>query len=285
MIKDIQNKPIRIIANSLPKSGTHLLIRVLHLLGYKEGQVLMGSIARVDSTRNPFNKLKILSRCRANGLSVDMDDLSLKVDSKWLERVFAKQLGFRYYPAHLPYTCEMEELLVQQNVKIFTIIRDPRDVAISYANYMIKDKKQYLHDFFKKLPDTKTRIKYVLSGYSLGKYTLVPLRDRISRTMGWHSSDFGCSLKFENLVGTQGGGQEMLQRHELAKILNYLDIQIDDLDFEALAGNIFHKKSKTFHSGQVNQWSDILIDDLKDCFKRECGDALISLDYEKDNNW
>jgi sulfotransferase 6B1 len=280
----IPEKSMKLVANSRPKSGTHLLTRVFDLLGYKHGYYLMGSLARTDSTRNPIKKLMILSRLDPNGISVDMDDLSLRINPQWITKKIRQQSDYRYYPAHLPYSSELEELLVQQNVKIFSIVRDPRDVAISYTNHMLKE-KQYLHSLFTKLPDTKTRIKYVLSGCSDREYTLAPLRDRIERTIGWHRSSLVCSLKFENLVGRQGGGEEKTQLDELKRILDYLDIHLEASGIEDLADEVFYTKSRTFHRGQMNQWQNLFTDDLKDYFKRECGEALISLGYEKDNNW
>jgi hypothetical protein len=280
----IPEKSMKLVANSLPKSGTHLLMRVFDLLGYKHGYYLMGSLARTDSTKNPFKKLMIFLRRDPEGISVDMDDLSLRIKPEWLEKKLQGQAGNRYYPAHLPYSEALEKLLVEQEVKIFSIVRDPRDVAISYANFMLKE-KQYLTDFFEKLPDTETRVKCVLSGCADDGYTLAPLRDRIDRTVGWHHSSSVCSLKFEHLVGSQGGGEEETQFKELKKILDFLDIRMAVSELEALANEIFYKKSKTFHRGQVNQWQDLFNDDLKDYFKRECGEALISLGYENSNNW
>jgi hypothetical protein len=277
-------KTVKVLANSLPKSGTHLLIRLFDLLGYKHGYYLMGSLARTDSTRNPFKKLMILTRRDPVGISVDMDDLSLRINPEWLEKKIRGQSGNRYYPAHLPHSEALEQLLIGQGVKIISIVRDPRDVAISYANYMLKE-SQYLTNFFETLPDMESRVKCVLSGCTDGGYTLAPLRERISRTIGWHHSNHVCSLKFENLVGSQGGGENEIQLQELRKILNFMGLKLTDYDIEALAADIFYKNSRTFHRGQVNQWKDLFSDRLKNHFKHECGELLRALGYEKSNSW
>lgn len=267
---------MRIIANSLPKSGTHLLMRLLDLFGFYQDRLnLNGSLVRITE-RSPIRRI-IKSRYVSNttGLPMDMDDLNLKINQSWLEARLKRVPDSHYLPSHLPYDAETEKLLQGMGYKIVFIMRDPRDVVVSYVNHVVKDSSQPLYRYFRSLPRMEDRMSAVLHGCESDGYTLAPLKQRIMHCKGWIESDSVCSISFEHLIGVQGRGDKEKQLKTIIEIEKFLGLSLDEFRRDEIASNIFSREAKTFHKGLKGGWreectesfqvemNEVLADDLR----------------------
>jgi hypothetical protein len=104
-------------------------------------------------------------------------------------------------------------------------------------------------------------------------------------------------VRYENLVGEKGNGTRAKQCEELKKIAKFLNLE--NINFENIANNLygnqvepnhfsgkkFKDNSNTFRSGKCGSWKNVFNQEHKQAFKKKFGSALISLGYEKDNDW
>ncbi len=103
--------------------------------------------------------------------------------------------------------------------------------------------------------------------------------------------------RYEDLIGVEGGGEREKQLQTLRKIANHIGVFFSDNEIESLAlhlygntDNPFGKKDfkdyqSTFREGKIGAWKSFFKPMHKDAFKRRLGQALIDLGYEQDNNW
>ena len=251
------NNGVKVFINSLPKSGTFLLRRTLSLL----------------PTFAP--------RWSYHGLVAGTPQLQQKIQT--IRRG-------QYASGHLYWSPELIELLVTSNIRTLFIIRDLRDVAVSLANYLTnKNPDHRLHPYFKSLKSDDERLMAAIVGVE-GKL----LEDgRRAESLGewargfapWLDEPNCLAVRFEDMIGSAGGGSDDKQLEEVHNITNYLGINIPDEQIIRVAKGIFFKSSKTFRQGQIGDWQNHFKDEHKSAFKEVAGEALIRLGYENGYDW
>jgi hypothetical protein len=282
---------MRVIANSLPKSGTHLLVRFLELLGLNQGDLhLSASLVRLTE-KNPIRRqLKKRQLWKegmpGKGIMVDLDDPENMIKEEWFRKKLEAVNDNSFLQAHLPYSQALESLLLSLDYKILYIVRDPRDVAISYCNYVLSLHTHPFHQFFKKLDSIQNNISLVLKGsQALNGQNLAPFGVSIQNSLGWFQSSKVCGLRFEELVGKQGNGSDDIQYKKVEAICSYLGANLSTDDMHTLASKLFYPKAKTFNKGKIGTWKDVLDLEMRKLFKKYCGQSLIELGYEKNHEW
>lgn len=171
-----------------------------------------------------------------------------------------------FLQCHMRYSLELENDLRKNNYKVFFIYRDPRDRVVSEAYWAKQNNKH-----------TDKTISEIIS--NLIKIT----NGHYKNFLGWKKSNIVCTLKFENLVGPNGGGNAELQKIEIKKICKYLGIKSKKLE-EYCINNLWGD-SHTFRKGEIGNWKKHFTKEQKSEFKRLNGKLLIELGYEKDYNW
>src|SRR3712207_739858 len=102
---------MRLVANSVPKSGTHLLVRLLTMLGFE--QVGFGGI-RSHLVSGPFAPAKRLLRSREK-VKVSIGAVSPQwIDRGWLKRRLQKVPEGGFVTAHCLYTEELADLFREE---------------------------------------------------------------------------------------------------------------------------------------------------------------------------
>ncbi len=299
---------MKIIANSLPKSGTHLLSHFLSLVGYSElkPNIAWGQIR--SSNLNPFYIIQKELRIdrSGNGLSIDLDIPDKKVKPVWLRKILFNSISEGYHKAHLPYSKELETFLIKAKVKLIYIIRDPRDVLLSYYDWVLSYPAHPEYYRISRCNSINNGLRKILhgneyndnyfkalysgflfkSGYMPLKkyqrnYKVAPLKERLERSIGWWKSDNVCKVKFEELIGDKGGGNYEIQRMAIKKLLKYLEIDLTTDKIVHISENLFNPKANTFNKGIIGRWKKYFDDEFKKEFDNECGYYLNELNYEK----
>lgn len=271
-------EPNKVICVTIPKAGTHLLIKCLTLLGVK------------GVTYN-YNTEKYAGRRR-------QDPYHRLTPLEYADRTFAR-LSYRIkknknvrrsFLVHLPFTQKYKPFFDKFTEKNFLMMRDPRDQLISLASTAIEDplkREDFLHD--------------VLLDLIEGKQRQVPWKPRHGATdmmwtlgtvnfykafLKWADEPNFCVIRFENLVGPQGGGNEEAQIQEINKIANHLGVTLTSEQVNYILDNIFGE-TRTFKQGQARSWVKYFTPEIKDAYKRVPGacQMLIDLGYEQDSNW
>ncbi|WP_166507154.1 sulfotransferase domain-containing protein [Frigidibacter mobilis] len=213
-----------IIVNSLPKSGTHLLMQIAQEL--PDRRYFGSFIAQTPS---------MTLRMRSQG----------EIDRKIAAIVPGEVLG-----THLYYTPETEAALRKINAIHLFIWRDPRDVLLSEAHYLAKMNRWHaMHKAFAALPDAETQVRFAITGNG-GNYP--GAEERIGSYMGWLTSDSCLSLRYEELVDPQtqlGQCQRILDVYKAtARAPGSLP------SAEMLVDAINPARSHTFNRGGIGRW-------------------------------
>ncbi len=92
-------------------------------------------------------------------------------------------------------------------------------------------------------------------------------------------------VRFEDLIGEQGGGSRDRQVRTVRKIAHHLGTPLDFRETKRVADRAFSSDSKTFRKRKVGDWRNHFTKRHVDAAKRTLGDVLIQLGYEDRKNW
>ena len=258
-----------IMCNSYPKSGTHLLYQILYSIpDYQKWEDI----------------ISVQALC---GIMNTADHIRWKVGSVPDNSIFR---------SHLMYSPETLEILRSQgNCKQFFIYRDLRDVAVSHARWITKERRIFLHEIYlnKESFDEQlmSSIRGVPVGSPLGSNVSQPdIGQDFARWKGWIDDPDTLAVKFEDLVGERGGSSEETRLLLIEKILDRLEVSLSQQQIRSkfASRRMNPEESHTFKKGGKGQrggWKDAFNDEHKDAFKQVAGKLLIELGYEKDLNW
>jgi hypothetical protein len=265
-----------VFLDSVPKSGTHLLAKAL--LGFP-------GVAHSGKHMDRKTIAEFVDKDVAYPTK-GREDINIQSDFPWIKRLFQSIPAGQFLTAHLPYHPAIHETLERMNFKILVMMRDPRDVVLSWADYIAKEKNHLLNPFFKDT-DRDYRIICGIKGVS-SEITKTrrqpPIADLINGHMRWKTRGGAFLVQFEQLVGEKGGGSRESQYHLLEQLMDYLEIKKTSKALDQICDTLFGG-TYTFNSGTIGRWRTQFTDEHKALFKKETGRLLIDAGYEKDTNW
>ena len=115
-----------------------MLSKLIEMLGFKEWEPgLIGALVRETHSNFLRNLQKRSRRPRnnKNGFWVDLDIENNMVSREWLHHYLNRIPNRSFISGHLPHSAELSAFLQIHDFKILHIVRDPRDVLLSYINY------------------------------------------------------------------------------------------------------------------------------------------------------
>lgn len=251
-----------VVCNSFPKSGTHLLYEILKKFPDYLPWNDMVSVQSLSGVMNTESHIKFKIRSAPSNSIIR---------------------------SHLSYTDELFEFIFRTlSSKMILITRDPRAIAASHANWVCKEPRIYLHDYYMSSLDNyderlSASIKGVDIGASFGLNISNPSLDTdMIRWLPWLNKKEVLVVKFEDLVGDRGGMCEVTRLKTIKKIAKYLKIttSIDQETFGSL--EMDPSKSHTFNkgmSGQANGWRKKYSDKNKFLFEKICPDLSEKFGY------
>ncbi len=216
-----------LLIQSIPKSGTHLLVEVAKAMGY--------------------------------GLSPTSADLP----DELLPGHFYNLWHLTYERLGQPYSRIWRLVEAIATSPVTFIYRDPRDVAVSMTHYLVKQPREnpLLSAYMKTLSPAE-RLSAVISGDYPIPISVTStfsfrgtIRDLMMAYSGWLTHPFGnvIPLSFEDVVGSAGGGDEQAQLKALWRLQLALHVPGRPGDF---VQGIFNKKSATFRKGQIGSYRE-----------------------------
>ncbi len=257
-----------IVVNSLPKSGTTLLMKAL---------------AAMPGTRPTEPGLfgrTFPEQPAGTGLPLGVDaPVWVKPDA--VRRLLGQQPGGSIMLAHAGHSTALAEILSSLDARMAVIVRDPRDVAASLGPYVAKQPQHFLHARFSDL-DERARIVAALEGLAAaaGAPALDDLATRYERVLAWDREDLAMVIRFEDLVGSQGGGDDDAQRSSVRSLATHVGITLAEDDVIATADGLFGGTS-TFRSGRIGGWRTTWDDELRAQAAELLGPVLERLGYER----
>ncbi len=245
----------------MPKSGSHLIIQVL------QGLTKIGPF--VNPGFPPVNRSE-----NNNKLSDEQILMNLK-------RLRPGDIAYGYIKAAAPFTT----LLTEMGRAVIFVYRDPRDMIISHVFYATQMHTGHgMHKYYtEKLSTMEERIDAAIQGVQEPSFELSPIQDKFEAYLGWLKTPGVLCLRFEDLI--------IDQQKTIGKILDYLSqrgfiLTIKrHLAIKALQEAVSPKRSGTFRKGQPGNWREHFTEHNKAFFKKQTGDLLISMGYEKKYDW
>lgn len=308
----------KVIINSIPHCGTHLVSTILDLLGFKHARYsgLRFSKPRFDC--NSDQKFGLLSLVKGlipvnfikgqpvalnwktyydfRNIMAGFSDISVPVSVgspmsvrlQAIKKIISKVTETQYILGHVPHHPVTEELLTKNNWKGIFIIRDPRDMCLSMLRH-IKSRPHHLAFpyLYKRLSSDAERIQALLFGYDAesSERGIVSVQQMYQSMMKWAQSPNFIMIRFEELIGLKGGGDSQLQLTAIRHILKHLDFSQPDNEeiMQWIAENAFGKSS-TFRKGQIGSWRGEMPSGEVQKFQEAAGALLNQLGYENSHN-
>ena len=240
----------KVFLNSLPKAGTNLLARALELLGYAQTGTMDASLVLSSSFESKVRRL--LSWSLRQGCLVGID-MPVEVSSAFVDRVLRGASENCFVAGHVGYTADLLERVKRMDFAPVVMLRDPRAVLSSFVHYVSENSDHPLHPDFSRM-SMEDRYRYGLQGCLLKKVTLQPLVIRCRALQPWVDDPAVLCLRFEDLVGPRGGGDESAQKEALVNLAGFLGGDIGVVD--SLADQVFGPGRHTFRKGKVDAWRD-----------------------------
>lgn len=250
----------RVFMNSIPKSGTHLLRRCLALM---PGMMYAGihiNRVRYNQYQNIYAREQLLTRL-GRGIFVS---------------------------GHLPFQDSDWQALQTWKYVTVLMIRDPRDVVVSQWHHTLRRPTHRMHNYIASIADPDVQLTCLIKGIADNVVPDTPgilsIGKQFQSFLGWY--EHGAHLvRFENLIGAQGGGSPDRQSAEIEELASYVGIDLTRDAAEQIADKVFDRKANTFRKGTIGDWRTHFSDDHKKYFKAECGQLLIDLGYEANWEW
>lgn len=250
-----------VFANSVPKSGTNLLTECLF-----QFPMLRPSFKHVSMNQNRVPSTEEFSR-----------------------KMAGTGRG-QYTSGHVFYTEENAAILEENDISSLLIVRDPRDVVTSHYHYVTdKNPSHRLHDYYNALDDDRSRLMSSIRGVS-GEQSedgkpLESIGEWMDNFLGWMETEYTHLVRFEDLIGPQGGGDRESQIETVRSIADHLNVTLSEEEVQHVADNTFSTDTSTFRKGLIGDWENNFGPEHVAAFKDEAGDWLIELGYEDDTDW
>lgn len=252
----------QIVQISIPKCGTHLLKKCIQLLTGRD------SIHNVPWYKRPSKNAYDYFHYFYTVKSIE--------DFEYLTHLPAD----KFWRLHLMYDENQAHLLIKNSCKTVFMYRDPRDQIISFAFYFMK-RRNIVLDINEMITDMITT-----GSIAVSPVTNLNIYELYQRYLPWMNHPGILSLRFEDLVGDQGGGSNEAQIKAVTDLAHHLELHLSEQVIETVASSLFGKElSFTFRKGQIGDWKNYFTDEHKTLFKKVAGQLLIDLGYESDMNW
>lgn len=215
--------------------------------------------------------------------------------------------GFLY--THLCLSPQLEKDYDElPELKKIVMIRDLRDVCVSIVSQIHKGPwpglKGEERTKFLELP-FEDQLLYVINydydvkavAHYAPNSLQVSIKKVAEQSIRYQKDTAVLTCRYENLVGSLGGGNDETQLEELKNISRFLNTPYSEEDLKAIASLLygneinpfgregFQNFTSTFQRGKIGSWKESFQEIHKEAFKTRLGEALIELGYEQDLNW
>lgn len=192
-----------------------------------------------------------------------------------------------FVTAHARFHPRLSDLVAELRFRHVLLLRDPRDVAVSHAFYVLRDARHQHHGYYARtLNSDKERLMESIRGFRLSAENhLPPIGETFGAYLPWTEDASTLVVRFEDLVGPRGGGDAERQLAEIGRVGRFVERSLSLEEASRIARRMYAKGSLTFRKGQTGDWRHHFGEDHRRAFKETAGELLISLGYENDQSW
>jgi hypothetical protein len=237
-----------LLANSVPKAGTHLLRNCLSLFpGIKDVGI---------------------------HLEVGMPFMEI-------EQSIAKSSAGELLTGHLIYTDRYAALIERYQLHQFLILRDPRDVVVSFTFHVLNHPSHPAHSLYRSKDHLDKHLFLSICGYTSedGDETVWNIGRIYRAFLQWSESSNVCVVRFEELIGPRGGGNLDLQRNAVLRLAEHIEIKLSESTLVLICDQTYDPESPTFRRGLIGGWKHYLGHDHLEALHDVAGDVMDTLGY------
>jgi sulfotransferase 6B1 len=258
----------RVLVNSVPKAGTHLVNSVLDLL---------------PEMRTAGVHLDQVNAGRYGKTSPDTAELDWHAVRSMLSRVKPGQYATSHLWSHPMLFAILDEL----DFRSIFIVRDPRDILVSEVEYICRlrrhhQHKRLLHDY----TDRDARLRALIGGFPAGRWghSQLPFVQRLRGYQPWLDPQDGVlCCRFEDLIGDAGGGSRSIQRSRVAEIGHHVKRPLDEAALDHIGLAAWSSHSPTFRKGTTGDWQAVLIGSTLEYFNEQVdAHVMAAFGYKQD---
>lgn len=259
--------------NSLPKSGTNLVIKALLMMGMRETFHVSAGLVRARTVASAVRRAlwHPLGQSYQVGIDTPVDIARWPIDAR-LRRLEAGAFG----SGHLGYTSALLDRIKLHGIRPILMTRDPRAVLVSGIDYIVSQPRHALHRGFRSL-ERRAQIERMLLGGNVGGVELRSLQERCAALAPWLEDPQVLRLKFEDLVGSRGGGSDQRQRESLAGLAEYLGVAATLVD--DVAAGLWGPGRATFRQGTAEGWREAIPAEMLGDLTSELRPVLLAWGY------
>jgi len=241
-----------ILVNSVPKSGTHLLLQL--------GRALPG--------------IKYYGSVCGQRPSVTMRTRS----TREILGLLNKAVPGEVIAGHVYFDETVASWLEERSFVHLFIYRDPRDVVLSEAHYLTTMNRLHrLHRYMKKLPDMEARVAALIEGIP-GIYE--DIGTRLRYYAGWlDRPEHVLSVRYEDLAGSEQVQCVRTMAEWLIGRVPHLKSENIDALSHRLQKSIAPERSHTFRSGGSEKWRTQMSEANRQRIEHHAGDVIAKLGY------
>jgi hypothetical protein len=242
---------------TVPKSGSHLVVKLLTMLTQRVANHLLNFKDHFFQVTPKEFELEIF-RCKQ------------RKEFGWLHT--GDFYGQRYNASDL---FETFSKIHPEYIKILQI-RDLRDVFVSLV-----------HHFDSKRPSAWSD-NGISAGASFDEKLTVAiscmLKSDITKALEWYSDPNTVVMRFEDLVGPDGGGDAQSQQNAIITLANALGVTVSNERLQTIQDRLFGtdegpRYDYSFHSGQIGSWKKCYTQHHKELFNTLWGHYQQALGY------
>lgn len=228
-----------IIANTFPKSGTGLLRQLLEPFGKYRGHLGMYDGGTGEKFADVRLAKLLYSLCQQDGVIT----------------------------AHLHWKPLISDQVKGTSTKMILLIRDPRDVVVSHAYYIIKTPEHSLHKFYKHLSKQEC-FSMSMMGIPDHETEFPDIANRFLPYLGWAGMDDRdvLEVRYEDLV------EEINAECRIIASFIYPKPPPEAAEFNILVSKMVSSvkpaASNTFRSGKIGEWKTEFDQANKDQFEK-----------------
>jgi hypothetical protein len=242
-----------VLANSIPKAGTYLLKQSLSLMP---------------------------------GLSATDVHLDINLETDYMRRRLREGPSGAIVTGHLVHRPDYAAMLAEEGYRSLLIVRDPRDVAVSFVHYVTTTPGHYLYERYQGLGSDEERLLTTIVGI---REQLVPWLANGLLDIGtlygvfapWTHEPLNRIVRFEDLVGPAGGGSRERQERAIGAIAEHLGLPLTAGETAVIADGVFDVTSPTFRRGLIGSWKEHFTAEHVRAFTEIAGQTLVEWGYEK----
>lgn len=257
----------KIFINSLPKSGTNLVSKFFELTGYEYKNV--GVAATLVLGKYPLIRQILRGALFSKNPVIIGQDLPVAIRSNWLDKKLNSLENGEFITGHANYTDHLHQLLMKNAIKSIQVIRDPRDVLLSYIHYVGTTKTHFMYDSYHKL-DFNERLLFTINGGVSNNLHIESFNTMLHSLHGWFDKQDVFIIRFEDIIGDKGGGSIEKQYKLFEELESFLDEKIDkEYIIEKLFGG-----THTFRKGMIGSWKEEFDDKQKSIIHHSIGEII-----------